>query len=296
MTNQKKAVIFIGLLRWLGRLPLPVNHTIGAFLGTIYWLLPSRDRRVVWTNLAIAFPQLSWWRRFCLSRRFFVELGKTFTELGFIWLSEPDRLFAHIKEVCNQSLMSEALQHEKGVLLLTPHFGAWELAGLYWSAEQTITSLYQPPDYPELESFIRTARERMGANLVPTDLTGVRSVMQALKLNQLAGILPDQDPGENGGAFAPFFNKPAYTMVLVGRLAQKSQAKVLFTVCERLPWGQGYRIHLLPANEMISDRDTLTSLSAMNQDLEACVAVNPAQYIWNYKRWKTQPDGVSPYH
>lgn len=296
MTNQKKAVLFIGLLNWLGRLPLPVNHAIGAVLGGIYWLIPSRDRRVVWTNLAIAFPQLSWWRRFCLSRRFFIELGKTFTELGFIWLSTPDRLLAHIKDVRDQTLMDAALQRQKGVVLLTPHFGAWELAGLYWSAKHSITSLYQPPDYPELESFVRTARERMGANLVPTDMTGVRAVMQALKSNQLAGILPDQDPGENGGAFAPFFNKSAYTMVLVGRLAHKSQAQVLFTVCERLSWGRGYRIHLLPADAAIADGDVVTSLSAMNKGLEDCVAINPAQYIWNYKRWKTQPDGISPYH
>lgn len=295
MTNQRKAQWFIQVLTWLNRLPLPVVHGLGWLIGQLYWCFPSRDRRVTWVNLAIAFPALTRWQRLNLSRRFFIELGKTACELGVMWVADQTKLMAYVREVRGLHHMEAALTQQKGVLLLTPHFGAWELAGLFWAATKPMSSLYQPSDYPEVEAFLQQARQRTGAQLVPTDVSGVRALLSALKKNQIAGILPDQDPGRNGGEFAPFFGCPAYTMVLVGRLAHKSKAPVLFTVCERLSWGRGYRIHLVPASEAIASADTLVSITAMNQDVVRCVQLNPAQYIWNYKRWKTQPDGVDLY-
>lgn len=295
MSESRKVGLFLGFLRFCSKLPLPINHVLGASLGLIYVLFPSRDRHVVWVNLSIAFPKKSTWQRLLLSVSFFMELGKTLTELGIIWLGEPERLLSLIKGVEGQAYMDAALARGKGVLLLTPHFGAWEMLGLYWSHQMPMTILYQPPEQVDLAPFVRQARERMGATLVPTDISGVRALLAALKKNQLAGILPDQDPGDNGGVFADFFGKLAHTMVLAGRLANKSDASVLFTICERLPWGRGYRMHLLPCDDAVHDKDPFTSATAMNHSLEACVRVAPAQYIWNYKRWRQQPDGVDCY-
>jgi KDO2-lipid IV(A) lauroyltransferase len=296
MNESLKVALFLGFLRFCSKLPLPINHALGAFLGFIYVLFPSRDRHVVWVNLSIAFPEQSHWQRMGVLIGFFKELGKTLTELGIIWLSEPARLLLLIKEIAGQSYMDEALTKGKGVMLLTPHFGAWEVIGPYWSHQMPMTILYQPPEQADLAPFVQQARERMGATLVPTDISGVRALLSALKKNQLAGILPDQDPGENGGVFAPFFGKLAHTMVLAGRLANKSDASVLFTICERLPWGKGYRMHLLPCDDAVHDKDPLISATAMNHSLQACVLVAPTQYIWNYKRWRQQPDGIDLYH
>ncbi len=295
MSESRKVGLFLGFLRFCSKLPLPINHALGASLGLVYVLFPSRDRHVVWVNLSIAFSQQSIRQRVLLLLSFFKELGKTLTELGVIWLSEPTHLLSLIKEIAGQSYMDEALAKGKGVMLLTPHFGAWEVIGPYWSHQMPMTILYQPPEQTELAPFVQQARERMGATLVPTDISGVRALLSALKKNQLAGILPDQDPGDNGGVFADFFAKPAHTMVLAGRLANKSDASVLFTICERLPWGQGYRMHLLPCDDAVHDKDPFISATEMNHSLEACVRVAPAQYIWNYKRWRQQPDGIDPY-
>ncbi len=295
MSEGRKVSLFLGFLRFCSKLPLPINHALGVILGSIYVLFPSRDRCVVWVNLSIAFPQYSRWQRILLLISFFRELGKTLTELGIIWLSEPSHLLSLIKNIKGQSYMDDALAQGKGVMLLTPHFGAWEVIGPYWSHQMPMTILYQPPEQAEIAPFVQQARERMGATLVPTDISGVRALLSALKKNQLAGILPDQDPGENGGVFAPFFSKPAHTMVLAGRLANKSDASVLFTICERLPWGQGYRMHLLPCDDAVHNKDQIISTTAMNHSLEACVNVAPAQYIWNYKRWRKQPDNTEPY-
>lgn len=295
MTNERKAILFVRLLTGLSYLPLPIVHGLGWLLGHVYGLLPSRDRRVAWVNLGIAYPELSRWQRVLLLRRFFKELGKTACELGWMWVADKDRLFAKIKSIEGMELMESALAQQKGVLLLTPHFGAWELAGLFWASTHGMASLYQPSDYPEIEPFVRGARQRTGASLVPTDMSGVRALLSTLKRNQIAGILPDQDPGNNGGEFAHFFGRPAYTMVLAGRLASKSKSPVLFTWCERLPWGAGYCLHVLPASERIANADLIQSAQAMNEDIARFVSVCPEQYIWNYKRWKRQPDGRDVY-
>jgi KDO2-lipid IV(A) lauroyltransferase len=295
MTEARKLALFVAFLRFCSKLPLPLNHAFGVLLGSIFVLFPSRDRHVVWTNLVIAYPTQSSWQRLLLLLAFFRELGKTLTELGIIWLGDTQRILSLVRELKGQDAMNEALAQGKGVMLLTPHFGAWEIIGLYWSSRLPMTILYQPPDQAAIAPFMRQARERTGAQLVPTDISGVRALLGALKKNQLAGILPDQDPGDNGGVFAPFFGKPAHTMVLAGRLANKSHAPVLFTICERLSWGRGYRMHLLPCAEAVHDADPLVSATAMNHSLESCVQVAPAQYIWNYKRWRRQPDGIDPY-
>jgi Kdo2-lipid IVA lauroyltransferase/acyltransferase len=295
VSQQAKAKWFVRLLTGLSRLPLPMVHGLGWFLGHLYFVFPSRDRRVTWKNLSIAFPTMSSWQRFNLMRLFFVELGKTACELGWMWVAKPEALFAQIKQVKGLHLMEQALSQQKGVLLLTPHFGAWELAGLFWASTQGMASLYQPSDYAEIEDFVRGARQRTGARLVPTDISGVRALLSTLKQNQIAGILPDQDPGDNGGEYAPFFGLPAYTMVLTGRLASKSQAPVLFTWAERLSWGRGYCLHVLPASEAIASADLGESARAMNADIAQYVALCPQQYIWNYKRWKRQADGSDVY-
>jgi KDO2-lipid IV(A) lauroyltransferase len=295
MADQRKALWFVRLLKLFSHLPLPVVHGIGWFLGHVYCLFPSRDRRVTWVNLRIAFPEQTLWQRMNLTRLFFVELGKTACELGWMWVADQKRLLAQIKVVNGLDLVEEALSHQKGILMLAPHFGAWELIGLFWSSTHGMTNLYQPSDYPEIEDFVRGARQRTGAQLVPTDISGVRALLSTLKNNHIAGILPDQDPGDNGGEYASFFSLPAYTMTLAGRLASKSQAPVLFTWCERLSWGRGYCMHVLPANAGISSRDLVASAQAMNADIAHYIAQRPEQYIWNYKRWKRQADGGDIY-
>jgi KDO2-lipid IV(A) lauroyltransferase len=286
---------FIGFLSFCRCLPLPLNHGLGTLLGLVYMLFPSRDRQVAWINLSIAFPKYTHWQRLWLLIGFFKELGKTVTELGKLWLSPPDQLWPLIRRVEGIELIEAALQGGKGILFMTPHIGAWELSGLYVAHAQVMTTLYQPPDYADLADFITRARERTGAKLVPTDVSGVRALLAALKHNQVVGILPDQDPGENGGVFAPFFSLPAYTMLLAGRLAQKTDARVLLIACERLSWGRGYCMHLTTCNPDIFSSDLQISATALNKSIEQMVACFPTQYIWNYKRWRRQPDGADPY-
>jgi len=136
----------------------------------------------------------------------------------------------------------------------------------------------------------------MGATLVPTDASGVRALYKAVAKNQMIGILPDQDPGDEGGVFAPFFGVPANTMTLLPRLMQKTGAAVIFSYAERLPRGQGFHVHFLPAPADARTDELQQAAAALNLGVENCVRQSPAQYQWSYKRFKTRPPGETRFY
>src|SRR5213595_2670316 len=171
-----------------------------------------------------------------------------------------------------------------------------------------ITVLYRPPRLGWLEPLMREGRERPNVRLVPADLTGVREVFAALRRGEAVGFLPDQVPGVGEGEWAEFFGRPAYTMTLAARLAERKGIACFLAYARRLPRGAGYSIVLreLPpplavevargglARERRPPLAGETATRHLNRALEALVRECPGQYLWSYNRYKT-PKGVRPH-
>ena len=285
-------LILKGLLLFFSWMPLRMNRIVGSTIGYLLWWIPNSQKRIAQKNIAVVYPQLSPFEQSLHLKKVLIESAKATTELGPAWLWSQQKLLPLIKEVKGQGLLANALARKKGVIFLAPHLGSWELIGPYLSSQYASTFMYRPPNIPSIESFMVKARGRFGAKLAPTDVRGVRSVIKALKNNEVTAILPDQDPGESGGVYAPFFNRPARTMTLVSKLIQKTDCAFLFVVMERLPNAEGYRLHFLPAAEEIGSTDELVATTALNAGIEACIALEPEQYLWSYKRFRKPPPGV----
>lgn len=288
---MSRARLVFWILRLLALLPLWLAHALGAAVGVVMGVIPNSLRRVAQVNIDACFPDWSTAARKRLVRQSLREGGKAVAELGALWLWPRERVLKLVREVRGGELVEQAVADGRGAIIAGPHLGAWELSGFYLASRWPMTSLYRPPRLTELEVAVRAARERGGATLVPTDAGGVRALFKALGRDELVGILPDQEPGLDSGAFAPFFGIAANTMVLLPRLAQKSGAPVLFVFAERLPWGRGYIFHLEAAPAGIDDPDTNVACAALNQGVEHCVRQAPAQYQWSYKRFKKRPEG-----
>jgi len=284
------------LLRLLARLPLPVAQALGATLGWLLSLFPNETRRVARRNIGRCFADWSPAERRRLLRRSLMQTGRTAAETAAIWLWPLDRVLPLMRDVVGVDLLDAGMARGRGVIVLSPHLGSWEMSGLYLSIRYGITSMYRPPKLVELDELMRRARERGGAHLVPTDAGGVRALLKALREGGLVGILPDQDPGLDAGVFAPFFGHPANTMVLLPKLARKSGATVLFVYSERLPRGRGFRLHIRPAPAGIDDADLTLAAASLNQGVEACVRALPEQYQWGYKRFKGLPAGMPDFY
>lgn len=277
-------------IQFIARVPLPLAHLLGWLFGSIFFLLPNRHRRISRINIDLCFPDKSWlWRQWLIYKSL-AETGKTTMESPRFWLTSREGALTQVSNVGGREHLDEGLSHNNGVIVIVPHLGSWELVGLYCSSLFPMTSLYRPPRQQGLEDILINGRTKLGAKLVPTDIKGVRQLARALKDNELVAILPDQDPRDSGGLFAPFFGIETNTMTLASRLGMKSGARLVICVAERLSWGRGFNIHFQPL-EISSEAKIDEHVAAINQGVESFVRRIPQQYQWGYKRFRTRPDG-----
>lgn len=276
------------LMRLVAPLPLPLIHRLGALAGVVAARWPNRQRRNALINIAICLPHLSRDAQVALRDRNLKEFGKTYFEIAYLWLRPVEQALALVREVRGAELLRRA--PGKGLIVLSPHIGAWELAGLYLAAQGPTAIFYKPQKY--LDDLIRAARGRSGAELAPITTKGIRVLVQALERGEYVGILPDQEPkADKGAVFAPLFGIPAFTMLLVNRLARRTGAPVVFMFAERLQDQAGFRLHCVPAPEGIDSEDDQVAAAALNRGIADCVRICPEQYLWPYKRFRRQPAG-----
>ena len=285
------------LLFLLALLPLRLNLKLGAAVGHLFYLFSNRHSRIIEQNLALCYPDISSDERRQLLKQSWIELGKNVTELGPFWFWNKDRVK---KLVCKQSgteHLTAALSQNKGVILSAPHIGAWELIPLKITVDRPMHFLFRPGRKSTFDDLIINARERFGGKAYPINRRGISALVRALKQGEMVGILPDQEPAQDHGVFAPLFNHPAYTMTFLTNLAQKTGAPIVFATMQRLPDHTGYHLHFFPSKQALLDTDPLTAATALNHHVEQCIAVAPDQYIWTYKRFKKTPvGGEKRYH
>ncbi|MCX7251869.1 MAG: lysophospholipid acyltransferase family protein [Burkholderiales bacterium] len=274
--------VFRSLAAW----PLPLLHALGWLLGWLSWLgSPSYRRR--WacnTGLAGVTGAARW--------ASIGEAGKLSAELPRLWLGRPVPWRWDGSEH-----IEAARQAGQGMLLLTPHLGSFEIAAQAYAASfglgpdaRPMTVLYRPPRQTWLREVVEASRARPGLATAPTTLAGVRQLIVALKRGEAVGLLPDQVPPEGQGLWAPFFGQPAYTMTLSARFARLPNTRVLLAWGERLSWGRGYVVHILPLEQVLEVplSDEMSELTAqINLAMERVIALCPQQYLWGYARYKS---------
>lgn len=279
--KQKLVSFFITLL---GFIPLSIARAIGRGIGHLAIKKNGKIMRYTNANIRACFPTMSSKEQDELAERSVLQTGTLLFETLSIWSRSTEFLDGVIKSIDGEELVHEALSANKGLIILAPHLGNWEVLGRQLPKYGEVTSLYQPPKKAAISAVMKEGREKSGATLVPTTTRGVSSLLKALKNGHISGILPDQVPNEGSGEFAPFFGKPAYTMKLVHKLIEKTQARVLVGFAERT--AEGFTVHFMKPDDDIYAPDLNTSLAAMNASIEKAVLLAPEQYQWEYKRFK----------
>lgn len=280
-----KYTLALWLLRLLGRLPLGGARALGSMVGLLAWLKRGRSYRVTVANLARCFPDWSPARRRRLVRQSLMETGKTAVEASLIWQKSTHALGRWIPVVEGDEAIGHALARGKGLIMLAPHLGNWELTALFVARYGPLTALYQPPRQKRLEELVVRGRTKEGIRMVPTNRRGVGQLLASLKRGETVGILPDQVPNPGSGArVAPFFGQPALTMTLVHSLIQRTDCAVLLVVAERIP--RGFRMRIREPDPEIYSEAEPHSVAALNRSIEAAVRLAPAQYQWEYKRFR----------
>lgn len=281
--------LVVRLFELASHLPLGALHRIGAVLGWATYLLSGAYARRLRQNLQYGLAGQSETDMRKVLRASVAETGKGVAELPWLWRRPLQEVTTSVKECYGWEHVEAARACGKGIIFLTPHLGCFEISATYTAQWMPMTVLYRPPKLAWLEEVMRSGRERGQMKLARTDVGGVRLLYKALKRGETIGLLPDQVPGKGEGEWANFFGHPAYTMTLVGRLAESSGAPVIMAYVERLPRGKGYAIHFKPL-EFAPD---LPITQQINTALEEIVRACPTQYLWSYNRYKS-PAGIEP--
>lgn len=272
----------LAVLRRVGRLPLGPLRACGAVLGWVAYAASPGYRRKIRSNLRRAGLD-----SFAMRWRAAGEAGRTIGELPWVWTRPLPQIAARVS--CgggDLDVLDEAERAGRGVLFVTPHLGAFDVAARWYATRAPITVLFKPPRKAWLRPLVAFARDRDAMRAVPPTLGGLRAMLRALRAREAVGLLPDQVPGAGDGRWAPFFGEPAYTMTLPERLAQLTGARVVVAVCERVARPRGWRLRLEAMHET-------PSAEALNERMQHCILRSPEQYLWGYNRYR-DPAGAGP--
>lgn len=285
-----KSTLVAWLFNLAAWLPLPILHRLGSVLGRLSYLLSNSYAARLRENLRYQWQGKSEAEFQRAVRDNTREMGKGISELPWIWRRPLDQVLRSVQATHGLEHLTAARERGQGVIVLTPHLGCFEIVGLYVAAHQAMTCMYRVPKLTWLDGVIRSGRERGMMKLARADVGGVRTLLKALKRGEAIGLLPDQVPGKGEGEWTHFFGRLAYTMTLVGRLAQASGASVLLSYGERLPQGKGYVIHFLPLAFSAHSSVNKQLNAALEQVIRAC----PLQYLWSYNRYKIPSGALLP--
>jgi Kdo2-lipid IVA lauroyltransferase/acyltransferase len=276
------------LATWLGWRSLATQARIGAALGRLM-LLSGGMRNRLHENLT----QAGYADTVTLAQAA-SGIGKMAVETAGLWRTSDEAILQRVKIVEGWDSVLAARNAGRGVILLTPHLGTFEVASLFIGSQTPLTVMFRPPRVAWAEPMMRAGRDRMQIRSEPAEMSGIRAMLKALRRGEMIGLLPDQVPDADkgaDGAWADFFGRPAYTMTLAQKFAKTTGALVVMVACVRLPAGAGYRIVFTPLAPFSENADE--GARELNVAVEAVIAAAPDQFLWSYNRYKV-PAGSTP--
>ena len=264
----------------------------GRRLGGLFYLLDRRHRREVLANLDLAFgEEKSPAEKRRIARGSYWHFGGIF----FDFLRSPAlsiRKIERITEVRGWENLEEAYSRGKGVLLLTAHYGFWELMGVAQGFRgRPISVIARHLDNPLLERMLHRYRTRSG-NTVVYKQNAVKEIFRALRKNEAAAVLIDQNISPRQGVFVDFFGVPASTTPILSAIALKSGAPIVPAFSQPLLGGR-WRFIYEPAIEVSGGGDRSEAIQTITQQctaiIERYIRHRPDLWLWMHRRWKARP-------
>ena len=295
-TDRLELIVFRAVIAFFAVLPRRLALRVGAWLGDLLYLLDRRDRRIALENLRIAFPEKRVAEHLAILRASVRNLGRMAAEVchmpgltpatvgDYVTVDDPARWQATLDVAA-----------ERGTLILTGHFGNFELlAYAHGLLGHPITLVHRPMNNPLVDRAIIDMRERAGTVSLAKK-TAAKAALRALRRRQIVAIPADQNQTRRYGVFADLFGLPASTTPGPARLAMLSRAPVVPVFLIRQGDGDRHRIVVLPEVELVQsgdrDADVVENTRRCNAVIEEVMRRHPEQWIWFHKRWKTRPLG-----
>lgn len=282
----------LGLFRLLGLLPRRVLRGLGNRAGDLIYSRNAKRRAIVLTNLAWCFPEKPESERERLARAYFRSMACCVLDYGSIWWGPRTRL-ERLFRLEGEAHLAPHVAAGRPVILLTCHHVALDLAGIGYSLDHPVVSIFKGGRNALLDWFIARGRARFGG-IIYERADSLRPLVKATRAGYALYYLPDEDLGPERSLFAPFFGVPAATIPALGRLARMCNAVVLPYMAYYDAETGRYTGRLFPALDAYPSGDEFEDTARMNAAIEALIRVAPEQYMWSLRIFQTRPDGAPP--
>ncbi|MBI5491480.1 MAG: lysophospholipid acyltransferase family protein [Deltaproteobacteria bacterium] len=285
-------ILFLKSLSFLlGHLPSFIYYPLSRGLGYLAYSMDKKRRRIVKENLDRAFgDKLDAAEKCRIAKEVYKNLAVMLIEfLRIPWLKK-DRIDRFV--TCEGlDHLEAALERKKGVILLTGHFGNWELLATYFGLiGYPLDPVIRELDNPGVDGFVSWVRTSTSNKMIPKNRS-MRKILKRLSENGIVTILLDQNVALVEGVFVDFFGTPACTNKGPALIAAASGAAVVPAFIVR----EGRR-HRLIINEPIEtidtgdrEKDVVENTRRMTKVIEDMARAHPEQWFWVHRRWKTRP-------
>jgi KDO2-lipid IV(A) lauroyltransferase len=282
-----KILIFIVFL--LGR---KVALSFGKILAfVVFYFIPFR-KELVLTNISLSFPEKSKKEVNKIAKSTYKTFVKVFIDMFFI-SKMPDEDIEKML-VYDDNIIKKALSKGKGLVLLSAHFGNWELSALAFAKKYPVALIVAKQSNDFVDTMIESFRSKEGFNVLNfqrDDKMSFRQIIKVLRKNQVLAILGDQDAGHKG-IFLPFMGRLASTPKGPAFFALRGGSPIItaFGICQKDGSMKMKLEELQIPNSGDEEKDIEIINSIYNKRLEEVIRDNPDQWFWFHRRWNTRPN------
>ena len=287
--------VVVGLLRCF-----PVNwnlRTARLFAG-LWWRMIPRHRQRACAHIRLALgDDLSDTEVARLARQSLEQLAMFAVDFIFLPHLVTPWTWSRYIRLHNMREGLRPLLNGKGALLLTGHYGNWELAGYLLALFGfDIAAIMRPLDNAYLNRYVVNNRSRQGLQLL--DKSGaMKSARSLLERGAALGFIADQNAGSKG-LFVDFFGVQASTYKSIGLLAMSCNVPIIIGYARRIGRCFRYEVgveRVIHPHEWADKNDPLRWITQeYTTAIEASVRRAPEQYLWIHRRWKSRPRGETP--
>ena len=278
--------------------PIDVNLQTARLIGSGLYLIDRKHRQRALANLRRSFPALSERQRQRLARRSMQQMVMIFVEVLFTTRLIRFDTWAKYVELENfQAVLDLLLRRERGLILLTGHYGNWEILGyvLATLGFETV-SIARPLDNRYISRFLFDVREKTGQKIIAKK-GATPEITATLDARGAVGFIADQNAGPKG-IFVDFFGRKASTYKSIGLLAMEYEVPVVIgyarRVGDRFQFKVGAKDVIYPRDWQRQDDPLRYITQRYTKAIEDIVRADPGQYWWVHRRWKTRPKGEEP--
>jgi len=266
---------------WLSKRDPAIQYWYAHKLAQLFYnhlVIRQKEAR---KNIAIAFPRYSEARRELILKNSYIFFIRNTMQ----FLSFPKGFQnAHIT-VNGKEYLDKALTKKKGVILVTGHFGVWEIMLAWFGLNQySMLVVGQKQKNSGADAFVNQLRENTGIKMIPRK-SSLEFMYEALARNNILTLASDQD-AKKRGIFVKFFNLPASTPKGAGRFHLEYGSPLIFVTCH-LERPNNHVLDILPI-----PTDSNSNIASITQSftlmLENIITAYPEQYFWFHRRWKTK--------